>query len=211
MYNSLYQIDWSDSLQAEYIKNHPESFSETKQQEEFEEFLKPYIQKSPILLYEAFLPIRDITLEDDWLEVASALRISAREQRLLGPTPSQGKHFFCQLQRLQTLLHNNTDQPEKFQANNSLFDLIEYCRRYIYQVRNNIVHGSKTLGEAYEQKQERRIQIYLTFLRCLTNLFFLVCDRHPTANCIQLFNRSIIGANIHEGKELKSSGRLARN
>lgn len=183
IYNSLYQVDWSDSLYTECIKNNPRGLTETKQQEKFEEFLKLYIQESPILLYKAFLPIYETTLEDDWLEVEPRLRISTGEQRLLEPTPSQVRHFFRRLRELQTRL-SNTDKPSEFQVDDSLFDLIGECRHYIYLVRNNIFHGSKTLEETYDPEQRRRICIYLTFLRCIINLFFLVCDRHllPTAS-----------------------------
>ncbi len=170
IYNSIYQVDWDDSLRTEGVKNHPRGLKEAEQQEKLEEFLKPYIRKEPALLYEVFLPIRNIrdtTLEDDWLEVSPDSRITAEE----------GKRFFRRLQRLQALL-SNAGQPDNFRVNDSLFELIGECRYYIYLVRNNIFHGSKVIGETYEEKQKRRIQIYLTFLRCMMSLFFLVCDKH---------------------------------
>ena len=166
IYNSLYQVDWSASLQAGRVVNHPEDFTEIKQQSKLEKFLKPHIREEPTRLYEAFLPIRDATLEGDWTAVVPDSRISAKE----------GEYFFDRLRSLQTILHN-TSQPEQLQVNNSLFDLIGECRRYVYLVRNNIFHGSKTLGETYEPKQRRRIEIYLTFLRCITGLFFSVCGK----------------------------------
>ena len=165
IYNSLYQVDWSDSLQTGCVKNHPECFSETNQQRKLEKFLKPYVKKEPGLLYKAFLPILGTALKGDWLEVMPDPRISAEE----------GKRFFRRLRSLQARL-SNTDPPKKFQVNNSLFKLIENCRWYIYLVRNNIFHGSKTLGETYGPEQRKRICIYLTFLRCMTNLFFSVTD-----------------------------------
>jgi len=166
IYNSLYQVDWSASLQAGCVRNHPETFTETKQQSKLEKFLKPHIREEPALLYKAFLPIRDATLEGDWTAVVPDSRISAKD----------GECFFDRLRVLQTRLHN-TNQPEQLQVNNSLFDLIGKCRWYVYLVRNNIFHGSKTLGETYEPKQRRRIEIYLTFLRCVTELFFSVCGK----------------------------------
>ncbi len=165
IYNSLYQVDWSDSLQTGCVKNHPECFSETNQQRKLEGFLKPYIKKEPSILHKAFLPVRETTLKSDWLGVTSDSRISAEE----------GKLFFCRMRRLQTLL---LEPSEKFQVNNSLFKLVGNCRWYIYLVRNNIFHGSKTLGETYDPGQRKRICVYLTFLRCMTGLFFSVCDRH---------------------------------
>ena len=150
LYNSLYQVDWPDSLQTGCVEKHPEYFSESKQQRKLEKFLKPYIKKEPSLLYKAFLPVLDTALEGDWLEVVPDSHNS-------GISTEKGEYFFCRLRELQTRLLN-TDQPENFRVNNSLFELIRECRYYIYQVRNNIFHGSKVLGETYEEKQKERIQ-----------------------------------------------------
>ena len=167
IYNALYQVDWCSSLKSGCIKNHLGRPYEATQQKKLEEFLKSYILKEPRLLHEAFSPICSTNLAGDWLEVVPDSRISAEE----------GKCFVRQLRELQNRLCT-TDKPEEFQVDNSLFDLIRNCRGFIYRVRNNIFHGSKVLGETYEEKQKKRIQIYLTFLRCMTDLFFLVCDRH---------------------------------
>lgn len=167
IYNSIYQVDWCASLQTECVENHPSRSYEATQQDKLEKFLKPYIRKEPRLLHEAFSPICSTNLAGDWLEVVPDSGISA----------VKGRRFFRQLRELQNRLRT-TDKPEEFQVDNSLFDLIRNCRGFIYRVRNNIFHGSKVLGETYEEKQKKRIQIYLTFLRCMTSLFFLVCDRH---------------------------------
>ena len=166
IYNALYQVDWCSSLESGCIKNHLGRPYEATQQKKLEEFLKFYILKEPRLLYKALSPIRHLPLEGDGPEVAPDSRISAED----------GKRFFDQLRDLQTLL-SDTNPSDEFQWVNSLFRLIRKCRLYIYKVRCNIFHGSKPLGEIYGEQKER-IQIYLTFLRCMTSLFFLVCDRH---------------------------------
>jgi len=170
IYNSIYQVDWPASLKARRVVNHPRDeeagFSETKQQRELEKFLKPHVQKEPALLYKTFVPIRDAILEGDWTVVVPDARISAEE----------GERFFERLRSLRDMLRV-TEKPEAFRANNACFDLIAECRRYVYLVRNNIFHGSKTLGETYEPNQRQRIELYLTFVRCINRLFFSVCER----------------------------------
>ena len=171
VYNSLYQKDWPACLDTGCVENHPERrFSESRKQSKLERFLNPYIEMEPRLLYDAFLPIRNKILEGDWTEVVSDSHNS-------GISDEKGKRFFRRLRELQTRL-SNTDKPSEFQVDDSLFNLIGECRHYIYLVRNNIFHGSKTLRETYDPEQRKRICIYLTFLRCIINLFFLVCDRH---------------------------------
>ena len=166
IYNALYQVDWCSSLESGCIKNHLGHPYEATQQKELEEFLKSYILKEPRLLYKALSPIRHLPLEGDGPKVVSDSLISAED----------GQRFFDRLRELQARL-SNTDPQGELQEVNSLFRLIRKCRRYIYKVRCNIFHGSKTLGEIYGEQKER-IQIYLTVLRCMTSLFFLVCDRH---------------------------------
>jgi len=41
-----------------------------------------------------------------------------------------------------------------------LFARIETCRLFVYQVRNNVFHGTKTLGKIWDTKQSRRIEVY---------------------------------------------------
>jgi hypothetical protein len=167
IYNSIYQVDWPASLKGRCVVNHPrDDFSETKQQCALEKFLKPYLRKEPALLYEAFIPIRDANLEGDWTAVVPDARISLEK----------GEHFFKRLRRLREILRG-TELPEVLCVNKSCLNLIAQCRLYIYDVRNNIFHGSKTLGDTYEPNQRQRIELYLRFIRCLNHLFFSVCAK----------------------------------
>jgi hypothetical protein len=165
IYNSIYQVDWPASLKAGCVESHPrDAMTETRQQDELERFLKPHIREKPGLLFGAFKPIREASLEGAWTKVVPDARISAAE----------GEHFFERMRRLRNMLRE-TERPEALRVNNQLFDLIKNCRRYVYLVRNNIFHGSKTLGETYEQNQRDRIELYLSLVRCLNQLFFDVC------------------------------------
>ena len=62
-----------------------------------------------------------------------------------------------------------------------VFDLLRECTHFVYLVRNNFFHGSKTLGEIYEAKQKRRIEVYDLFLKGLTSLFFLAAGKDAAA------------------------------
>lgn len=167
IYNSIYQVDWPASLKARIVVNHPrDDFTEPKQQRELEKFLKPYVKKEPTLLYKAFIPIRDASLEGDWTAVVPDARISVEH----------GQRFFGRARKLREILRT-ADRPDGLKVNNSILDLIQECRLFIYDVRNNIFHGSKTLGETYEPNQRQRIDLYMTFIRCLNELFFSVCDK----------------------------------
>ena len=64
----------------------------------------------------------------------------------------------------------------------------------MYLVRNNIFHGSKSIGEIYERDQRRRIEVYDIFLKCLVSLFFLAVDKTPVgADYVQLPVRIPLG------------------
>jgi len=165
IYNSIYQVDWPTSLKARQVIAHPggeQGFNEPKQQSELEKFLRGYVRGKPSLLYEAYVPIRDMELEGDWTEVVPDERISIGE----------GKDFFERLRSLRAMLQA---PRENFVASKKCFALIAQCRLYVYLVRNNVFHGSKTLGETYEPHQRRRIELYLFFVRCMNELFFSVC------------------------------------
>ena len=164
IYNSIYQVDWPASLRGRQVVNHQDC-TESKQQRELEKFLKPHLREQPALLYGAFTSIRDAGLEGDWTAVVADSRISAKE----------GDLFFERLRRLREILRV-TGQPEALHVNKCL-DLIANCRWYVYLVRNSIFHGSKRSGETYETRQRQRLEVYLSFTRCLNQSFFSVCDK----------------------------------
>jgi hypothetical protein len=66
-------------------------------------------------------------------------------------------------------------------TSNKTFELLEKCTTFINMVRNNIFHGSKTLGDIYEPNQKRRIEVYDLFLKGLTSLFFLASGKEKAA------------------------------
>jgi len=122
----------------------------------------------PGLIKRAFDPVAQLDdLEGHWTSVTPDARISAEE----------GQRFFRKLAELAA----RVDAAEDLAPTAAVFKLIGNCRHFVYLVRNNIFHGSKSLGEIYERDQARRLEVYDSFLKCLVSLFFLSVDREPVA------------------------------
>ena len=171
LFNSIYQIDWEKTREKGRLEFHTrEQPSESQQQKDLIGYLEK--QAKPEQLVRAFDLLRDIDLtEAAWMQVTPDSRISIRD----------GKRFFCKLRELQTLLIN-CNNPSELSISDRFFPPLKKCVYFVYSVRNNIFHGSKTLGEISEQNQRRRIEIYDLFLKCVTSLFFLVSGKNE-AGC----------------------------
>lgn len=50
--------------------------------------------------------------------------------------------------------------------------------RFIYQVRNNIFHGTKTFSDMADERQQRRLSIYTALLCAAQDVFFESARRH---------------------------------
>ncbi len=172
LFNSLYQVDWCASNEKTGLVFHSgEDFGECKKQRAFLSFIKKYAVTKPSDLYRAFEPLLHIErAEGAWTHVTPDFRISI----LLG------EKFFQNILKLQTIL-GQCRTPSDISINNKTFELLEKCTYFIYLVRNNIFHGSKTLGEVYEPNQKRRIEVYDLFLKGLTSLFFLASGKDKAA------------------------------
>ena|GEM_PF-1011222 len=173
LFNSLYQVDWVSSNEKAGLVFHPENdFGESKKQKAFLYFIKLHAIEKPADFYRAFEPLLHIErTEGAWTRVTPDSRISI----LLG------EKFFRDILQLQTILEQ-CRMPSDIPTNKKAFEILKDCTYFIYLVRNNIFHGSKTLGETYEQNQKRRIEVYDLFLKGLTSLFFLASGK-DTAAC----------------------------
>lgn len=166
IFNSLYTVDWVSSVSSGALKELPRDgdFSETKQQRAFLNFCKEQLKCSgPEKAIEAFLPL--FCLDDlmgSWTTVSADSRISAED----------GQKFFGNIAELGELANRGELKPTK-----DHFKLINNCCYFVYLVRNNIFHGSKSIGEIYDPSQARRIGVYDMFVRCLNSLFFIVCGK----------------------------------
>ncbi|MGI6666579.1 MAG: hypothetical protein ACOX5Q_03850 [Bacillota bacterium] len=57
-------------------------------------------------------------------------------------------------------------------------DLLCDLLRFIYQVRNNIFHGTKTFSDMADERQQRRLSIYTAILCATQDVFFESARRH---------------------------------
>ena len=172
LYNSIYQYDWQGSLEDGQLAPWPiEGMSESTQQARLEKFIRNRCRGNPSLLRRALDPIAELDdLQGTWTQVTPDVRI----------TLDQGRSFFKKLSTLAD--HVRTARSgEELQPTRAVFDLISGCRYFVYLIRNNIFHGSKSIGEIYEVSQRRRLEVYDLFLKCLVSLFFLAVDRTPVA------------------------------
>lgn len=182
LFNSLYQNDWSASNNCSGLTSHSRERTEDWKQRQFVKFLRSGSRKRPELLYRAFAPICDIEdLDDTWTKVSADSRI----------TDADGDKFFARVRAFRDLLKTYSRQGS-LTISKSRPDL-DGCIAYINKVRNNIFHGSKTLGDSADENQKRRIEVYELFLKGLTSLFFLVvgkshaaCDIVPCAVKLRL-------------------------
>lgn len=161
IYNSLYSIDWKSSFELEKIVLHQLRRTEGYKQEQFEEFLRSMAQRSPLLIQSAFSPLREIPLDEPWIDVVPDPFISVED----------GRDFFNRINQLYNLIQGS--EAEVKSSLGQIFSRIQSCRLFVYKVRNNIFHGTKSLGQIWDSDQQRRIEIYLQFLSSLVSCFFL--------------------------------------
>lgn len=176
LYNSIYQVDWeateSNGFKTEFSietgeNGRPIRWPEGKQQKALEKYLRKKCQQDQDLLLRAFAPLGLLPdLGAPWTQIRTADSVKAEE----------GKLFFERISKLRDLV-NTGNLP----ATGSIFDMIGECRYFVYNVRNNIFHGSKSLADLYDDQQERRIEVYHLFLQSLVSLFFLANGRQPVA------------------------------
>lgn len=174
IYNSIYQIDWTESEKSGSRADHPtiqdeEGYSprptEGSQQSSLEKFLKEKCRIKPELLIRAFEPLAHLRkLEGEWT------RIRTESPKKL----KEGEHFFRRIRELGEMQRQGTLEPTR-----KVFDKIGNCRRFVYGVRCNIFHGSKSMAAFEDPEQCRRIEVYELFLQCLVSLFFLAWGRSP--------------------------------
>lgn len=171
LFNSLYQVDWKTTKRDGSLVFHSEDdCGESKKQKSLLSYLRDYSNNSPENLYRAFEPLLYIEAEGAWTKVKADARI----------TEDQGDRFFRYIGELKSLL-SQCQTPSDMPSNKKTFDILKECTHFVYLVRNNIFHGSKTLGEVYEPSQKRRLEIYDLFLKGVTSLFFLASGKDVAA------------------------------
>lgn len=163
LYNSLYSVNWLESLKQRTVISYPSkgkgSLQERPQQEKFELLLKVLAKNDPTLFRQGFTRITKRSLEGGWTKIKPDSKI----------TDKAGDDFFSSFQKLQAVLANESFEESALAG---VFTNIQVCRSFIYDVRCNIFHGNKRLGELGEDDQRRRVEVYHLFLRCIVDAFF---------------------------------------
>ena len=164
LYNSIYQIDWEATYPTNSVIFHPDEITPSKQKRKLNDFIKSNSIESPAKVYRAFHPLTFLPpLTGDWTSITPDARVAQID----------GTRFFARIEKLKNLILD-AKEPNEICTSKKLFGPLESALDYLSKVRNNIFHGSKKLTEIYEDKQRRRVEVYETFLKCYTSLFFLL-------------------------------------
>lgn len=190
LYNALYQYDWLRSYgEGRLIDLSEEDRSDSSRQASFEKFMRNRCKENPSWIVRAFAPIRAVNdLNGDWTRFETGPRINAED----------GRRFFDKLSSLATLV----ESTDEFFDIKAAFRLIKECRVFVYRIRNNIFHGTKSIG-SITGGQCRRVEVYDIFLKCLISLFFLCVGKSKISadriqHSIRPFSDSSDGAIGHQ-------------
>jgi hypothetical protein len=170
LFNSLYNVDWSNSMEKGKMAFHS-NMREHDQQKALIEFI--WSRKEGLFknFCRAFLPL------SFYPEAVGPWTIVTPDERI---SISHGRDFFSRISHLQSVI-KNAESGDDITVIDEI-GLIKECTRYIYLARNNIFHGTKTLTDIYDENQEKRIEMYELFLKSLTSLFFLFMGKTPVAS-----------------------------
>jgi len=160
IYNSLYQIDWFESIATRDFVYHPDR-GEEKQQKEFERFLYCLCEKNLDIIRESFVGLKYKSLSGSWTRIVPDRRV----------TKEDGERFFNNLRKLQQVIHSKSLSIDQLP---SIFESITQCRGFVYKIRCHIFHGRKTLAHVRDSDQQKRLEVYNLFLTCLVTSFFLL-------------------------------------
>jgi hypothetical protein len=165
LYNSLYQIDWERSFQRNFVLPHMYEVEAVKQKA-FESFIGSRATCDDLVASFSGVPV--LQRDEDWIEVVPDAFISAQA----------GKNFFARLrafqERLRRMKKKGTDSLRE-----EALKYIPDLRDFMYVVRCNIFHGRKSIADARDPKQNKRLEVYFLFLSGLVRLFFACCSRSP--------------------------------
>jgi hypothetical protein len=180
IYNSLYSVDWKESIKNNQISSFREKGTkEEEQQNKFVNYLKEIAKDNLGTFKLSFQKLADENIEDKWTDVDP-------DNKANGITIECGKAFFENLKVLQSLI--KSDKPFTEERLNKAIPRILDCIKFIYRVRCNIFHGSKHIGET-KYAQKKHIEVYHLFLNCLVSSF------------LQHINKTIQSAHSHKKDE----------
>lgn len=160
LYNNLYSIDWNESQGERSVIYHPLDKSESSKQQSLEDYFRPIANENPHLVANSFKVLIPIPFKGPWRQVNPDPYISIKD----------GDAFFKALEDLIEFI--KLPEGDLKQKMGKVFSRIQSGRLFVYKVRNNIFHGTKSLGEVWDPDQSMRINVYYHFLKGLNRMFF---------------------------------------
>lgn len=164
LFNSIYSIDWQKTLKEEkiidwswYYKKTGNGKDEKEKISAYIDFLHEQIGSNFFNLFQIFLK-NNLKVDNPLEELEGIICNNIYE--------SKKKKFIENFK----LVYN--------EENVNKVKTIEELAKFVYLIRNNIFHGSKSAIEQMERKQRNRIKIYSSILNTLNHLLFYVGINH---------------------------------
>ena len=175
-FNTLYEINWAETIRSERIWDN-RRLDTVDKIKKFLQFIYQY--KKTITLKEKY----DENLSTDFL---NRITNDSNIKRIDKSLPVQ-----------KTIRQNFEDAIHNYCNPNFVLDQTEHYKIiwFIYQVRNNIFHGSKTATEMIKGGQRERLLIYSNLILATNEMFFSVINEN-------------FGVPLSDGNELKENAQL---
>ncbi|MCX5874175.1 MAG: hypothetical protein NTY51_13210 [Deltaproteobacteria bacterium] len=187
IYNTIYQYDWETSIRLKTpipwsveresqvggeAAEPSKSDSEFARQKRLEKFMRKACKRDRTILHSALLPLSRLSdLNGRWTSLFVSTSRTHREAVA---------SFFTHLSELSRAIQAAQETGDGiFDATKQNFEMIQKCRYFVYTLRNDIISGSKTLGDVVDLNQEKRIAHYDLFIKSLLQLFFLCHEMGP--------------------------------
>ncbi len=174
LFNSLYSINWEESTKNKQLSYY-ERTNQDKQQKGYLEYLRTIVEKDMSLLHRAFKPLTILyglfDTDGRWNQVTEDSRVTSKD----------GEEFFKNIKYFTVELRKQFEKEEDIDLD-LFFRRLKECVKFIYKVRNNIFHGSKSLGVYSDSFQNNRLIVYSYIIIGLNSLLFLG-NKEQKAGC----------------------------
>ncbi|HHW19180.1 MAG TPA: hypothetical protein GXX30_09845 [Firmicutes bacterium] len=164
VFNTLYSIDWRASFQSATVAEWDSVGTQRlTEREKIQAFVQTCVKGTSPEDFDFFCRAVRRYIQDAGLHVCQA------EHELEGITPDVGTSRFVDAFReafRKVVRGQDPISEEEFSC--LLNDLLVF----IYKVRNNVFHGSKTVDHMVDPPQQRRLSVYTSILYATEDLFF---------------------------------------
>jgi hypothetical protein len=158
-FNSLYSIDWNKSLERRMLISH--DGDNTSEAERYHKYIDFCFQNSDFVERYGSFVYEYVTSE---FSVAEILQEFTRIN--VDKTPNGGIYTQDFIDRFYDACVDCLER-RNFNKRNCLMMV-----KFIYKIRCNIFHGTKTLKELYDINQQRRIEIYTAIIIAVNQMVF---------------------------------------